>query len=105
MTQYPIAGGGAGVDCLSSEDVRRIQGAADRTGIQITVVGSRADGSAGPVSDYDYVLSGGTARDRRSLKNALPAGPRGLGEPRNQDFHPEPVDIARPYITFMPRGS
>jgi hypothetical protein len=105
LTQHPVAGGGARVDCLSPEDVTRIQNAADRTRIRITVVGSRATGTAGPMSDYDYVLSGSSAQARHGLRGSLPAGPSGLGEPRNQDFHPEPVDETRPYITFTPRGS
>lgn len=105
LTQHPVAGGGAKVDCLSPEDVTRIQNAADRTRIRITVVGSRARGTAGPMSDYDYVLSGSTAQARHSLRGSLPAGPSGLGEPRNQDFHPEPVDRTQSYITFTPRGS
>jgi hypothetical protein len=89
MAQSPIAGGGADLDSLTLEDVRRIQIAADRTGMTITVVGSRTNGSAGPMSDYDHVLHGGTARARHSVKGSLPSGPTGLGEPRNQDFHPE----------------
>jgi hypothetical protein len=104
MIRYPVAGGGAGVDHLSQGDVTRIQNAADRAGVRITVVGSRAKGTAGPTSDYDYILSGGTSRSRHSLKASLPAGPSGLGEPRNQDFHPEPVDTTQPFITFTPRG-
>jgi hypothetical protein len=105
MTQYPVSGGGARVDCLSPEDVVRIQNAADRTRMRITVVGSRADGTARPMSDYDYVLNVGTARGRRMVRNSSPVGPSGLGETRNQDFHPEPVDTARPYIAFTPQGS
>lgn len=105
MVQNPVAGGGASIDNLSAEDVARIQNAADRTLIRITGVGSRASGTAAAMSDHDYVLSGGTARGRHSVKNSLPAGPSGLGEPRNQDFHPEPVDMAKPCIIFIPRGS
>jgi hypothetical protein len=45
-------------ELLGRSAVRRIQNAADRTGQRITVVGSRAEGTANPFSDWDYILSG-----------------------------------------------
>ena len=42
MTRDPVAGGGARVDRLSREDLTRMQNAADRTGLLIALVGSRA---------------------------------------------------------------
>lgn len=79
----------------------RIQNAADRTQTPISVVGSRASGSSGPLSDWDYVVPPGTSRRTiHSLSSSLPEGHRGIGEPRNQDFHRGNVDAGLPYITF-----
>jgi RHS repeat-associated protein len=100
----PIAGGGADVANLSASDIIRIQNAANRTETEISVVGSRANGTAGPASEWDYVLPSETSgATRHSLSSSLPEGPRGIGEPRNQDFHIGPIDPSRPFITFIPR--
>lgn len=100
----PVAGGGATLENLSAGNITRIQNAVDRTGIETTVVGSRASGTAGPTSDWDYILRGGSSSSRSSIRSSLPEGPRGLGEPRNQDFLRVPLDPTKPYITFTPRG-
>jgi RHS repeat-associated protein len=97
------AGGGAKVENLSPADRQRIQGAADRNNVEISVVGGRARGVVGPSSDYDYVLNPDSTRLRKKLKNSLPEGPRGLGEKRNLDFHDGPVDANEPHITFTPQ--
>lgn len=98
-----LAGGGARVTNLAFSDALRIQNAVNRTGVPITVVGSRASGKAGPLSDWDYVLPAGTPnRVRHSMSSSLPEGPRGIGEPRLQDFFMSPVDTSLPYITFYP---
>lgn len=100
----PIAGGGARLDNLSPAEITRIQNAADRTGTPISVVGSRANGTARASSDWDFVLPQGTPQStRHSLSSSLPEGPRGIGEPRNQDFFLDPLDPTKPHITFPPR--
>jgi RHS repeat-associated protein len=100
----PVAGGGAKLENLGSQEVARIQNAADRTETSISVVGSRAKGTPGPTSDWDYVVPEGTRnRTIHSLKSSLPEGPRGLGEPRNQDIFKGTVDPNEPHITFTPR--
>ncbi|MEZ5901344.1 MAG: nucleotidyltransferase domain-containing protein [Hyphomicrobiaceae bacterium] len=96
----PVAGGGASVDNLSPGDISRIQNAADRYGTKITVVGSRAAGTAGPNSDWDYILEG---KSPGRIGQSLPGGSRGLGEPRAQDFDQGPVRTDQPHITFTPR--
>jgi RHS repeat-associated protein len=93
------AGGGAKPENISSRDAARIQSAADRTGATITVVGGRARGTAKADADWDYVVEG---VKRNKVKNLLPEGARGLGEPRNVDFHNAPVDRDLPHITFTP---
>jgi len=51
----------------------------------------------------DYILPDGTPGSvRHSLSSSLPEGSRGLGEPRNQDFLPGPVDPNRPFILVPP---
>ncbi len=102
----PVVGGGASLNNISSSNVARIQNAANRSGASITVVGSRASGTARANSDWDNILSGGRGTQvctPRDVRNSLPEGPRGLGEPRNQDFLRGPIDTSKPYITFLPR--
>ncbi|SDE04801.1 RHS repeat-associated core domain-containing protein [Paracidovorax valerianellae] len=99
----PIAGGGASISNLTPQEILRIQNAANRTGVGISVVGSRASGNAGALSDWDYVVPASTTRRTvHSLSGSLPEGPRGIGEPRNQDFHRGGVDVNLPYINFFP---
>jgi RHS repeat-associated protein len=100
----PTVGGGAKLENLTPSEITRIQNAANRTGTEISVVGSRANGTTGPLSDWDYVIPESTRGSAaHSLKSSLPEGPRSLGEPRNQDFFRGTVDSNLPYITFTPR--
>ena len=100
----PRAGGGASLDNIAPTDFQRIQNAANRTNTEITVVGSRAGGTAKPMSDWDYVLPAGTPRrTQHSLSSSLPEGPRGLGEPRRQDFFTDPLDTNSPHIIVPPQ--
>jgi RHS repeat-associated protein len=99
-----IVGGGAKLENLTASEILRIQNAANRTGTKITVVGSRASGTSHALSDWDYVVPEGTAnRIIHSIKSSVPEGPRGLGEPRNQDFFKSGVDPTSPFITFTPQ--
>jgi hypothetical protein len=100
-----VAGGGAKLTNLAFGDAMRIQNAVNRTGVPVTVVGSRARGMPGPLSDFDYLIPAGTpAGTRHSLSSSLPEGPRALGDPRNQEFFMDPLDTNLPYITFYPIG-
>lgn len=104
ISSAPLVGGGANISNLTPQEILRIQNAANRVGVPLSVVGSRASGSAGPLSDWDYVVPVGTPRRTiHSLSGSLPEGYRGLGESRNQDFHRSPVDRNLPYITFVPK--
>ncbi len=109
FTQYkpgPYAGGGARLENISSQDFLRIQNAVNRTGIQVTVVGSRATGKIDAMSDWDYVLPPNTTgRKTHNIRSSLPEGPRRLGDGRNQDFHNGPVDPYQPFITFPPKNN
>lgn len=50
----PVAGGGAKLGNLKPGDITRIQNAVNRTRTEVTVVGSRANGTAKATSDWDY---------------------------------------------------
>lgn len=99
------AGEGAKIESLTANQITRIQNAADRTGTEISLVGSRAKGTAGPMSDWDYVVpESTTSKIIHSLTSSLPEGWRGIGDSRNQDIFRGVVDKLLPYITFTPRG-
>jgi RHS repeat-associated protein len=97
------AGGGAKLENLSRSEARRIQNAADRTGQEISVVGSRASGTSRPESDWDYVIPNARSRTKHSLSSSLPEGERrGIDQPRHQDILEGPVNPELPHITFTP---
>lgn len=94
---------------ISPSDAKRIQNAANRTKQQITVIGSRANGTATLTSDWDYILSGNSAQ-RHSAASSLPRGVMGGENNTGIDIFssyvngPNPVtlDRSKPYITFFP---
>jgi RHS repeat-associated protein len=100
----PIAGGGAKLGNITPGEARRIQNAADRTGVPICLVGSRASGKTRPGSDWDYVIPESTTNSKiHSLESSLPEGHRGLGEGRNQDFlRDDAINSYKPFIYFTP---
>ncbi|SOE06393.1 RHS repeat-associated core domain-containing protein [Variovorax sp. YR752] len=100
----PIAGGGAKLGNITPGEARRIQNAADRTGVPICLVGSRASGKTRPDSDWDYVIPESTTNSKiHSLESSLPEGHRGLGEGRNQDFlRDDAINSYKPFIYFTP---
>ncbi|GAA0681392.1 nucleotidyltransferase domain-containing protein [Dyella marensis] len=67
----PGGGNGGSPNFLTPNQARRIQNAADRIGKPINVVGSRANGTAGPNSDWDYVIDA-NAPTRNSVSKSLP---------------------------------
>ena len=76
----------------------------------ITVVGSRANGTAGPNSDWDYIMSGNSAQ-RHSAASSIPRGVWGGENNTGIDIFssypngPNPVilDKNKPYIEFFPQ--
>lgn len=97
-----VARGGAALENISMEEALRIQNAANRAGTEISLVGSRAAGTANAASDWDYVIDG-SARLRNSLSGSLP-GARSVAEglPQNLDIFRGPLDLSLPSITFLP---
>src|ERR1043166_4328079 len=61
---------------FTPSQVRTIQAFSDRFGAEVNVVGSRAAGTAGPLSDFDYVI-GGNASLRNSASYYLARGTAG----------------------------
>jgi hypothetical protein len=110
FTSSPTVGGGAQIDNISPGVRDRIQRIADKYGIEITVVGSRAAGTAGAASDWDYII-GGRAKERSNAKRELPRDSNGgeldaSGRETGIDGWNAanyPVDQSKPYITFLPR--
>ncbi|CAH1903827.1 hypothetical protein NTGHW29_150071 [Candidatus Nitrotoga sp. HW29] len=97
-----IAGGGARLENLGASEITRIQNAANRSGQEISVVGSRAGGMAKPASDWDYVIDA-NAKTRNSLSSSLPgAGNTAEGIRPNLDVFKGQVDETRPFIRFFP---
>lgn len=97
-----LARGGASLENITAQEALRIQNAANRAGTEISLVGSRARGTANAASDWDYVIDA-NARLRNSLSGSLP-GARSVAEgvPRNMDIFRGPLDPNLPSITFFP---
>jgi hypothetical protein len=96
---------------LSAADRQRIQRFADEQGVEVNVVGSRANGTAGPDSDYDYIIgeAGGTSAQRNAARRELPRGTAGgeVHPSRGEtgiDVFRDTLDRERPHITFRPKG-
>jgi RHS repeat-associated protein len=92
---------------MSPLDASRIQAVADKTGARVTVVGSRAGGTAKPWSDWDYIVEG-NAKARSYARWKLPKGvsggeydSRGVG--KGLDFFDDPLDPRRPHVVFVPK--
>ncbi|MDR6117582.1 RHS repeat-associated protein [Aeromicrobium sp. SORGH_AS981] len=96
-------GGGASLENISVGESKRIQNAADRIGLPISVVGSRASGTANAISDWDYVITGVRSRTKHSVSSSLPRGPEELGFGRRLDIFDAELDETLPHITFNPR--
>jgi hypothetical protein len=88
---------------LSDSEILRIQNAATRINKPITVVGSRASGTANVYSDWDYVIPDINSKDWGKIKNSLP-GARSTMEntKRNIDIFKGPVNTNLPHLTIYP---
>lgn len=104
----PIAGGGASIENIPEGYRWRIQQFADKYDVEVTVVGSRAAGTANELSDWDYIISG-NSKIRKYARQQLPRGIAG-GEigPRGEtgidvfNANNSPLNMDKPYITFSP---
>ncbi|MFD4354314.1 RHS repeat-associated core domain-containing protein [Nocardia sp. NPDC058518] len=98
----PSYGNGGHIDNISPNDARRIQNAANSRGVEINVVGSRATGTAGGYSDWDYVISDINSRTRSRIQGSLPQGSHELGVGRRVDIFTGGLVEGAPYVTFYP---
>lgn len=99
--------GGVG---LTESELSRIQAFANKHGVEVQVVGSRAAGTAGPMSDFDYIIVGGNSKIRSAARRELP---RGLGGGELQpggwsgsdvfNGATNPLDPTRPHIIVKPK--
>ncbi|MEO7329430.1 MAG: RHS repeat-associated core domain-containing protein, partial [Minicystis sp.] len=91
---------------ISPIDAARIQAVVNKTGAPVTVVGSRAAGTATPWSDWDYIV-GGNAKARSYARWKLPRGVSGgefdsRGAGTGIDIFTDPLDVAKPHVIFEP---
>ncbi|MDB6065219.1 MAG: repeat protein, partial [Pedosphaera sp.] len=95
---------------LTPSQARKIQAFSDRFGAEVNVVGSRAAGEVGPLSDFDYVI-GGTGKLRHAAEHFLPRNPESTGTGIGNlpfrgidifDANGTPLDPTRPFIQFTP---
>ncbi|MEU8416961.1 RHS repeat-associated core domain-containing protein [Amycolatopsis japonica] len=97
-------GAGGNVSAISISEQTRIQNVANRIGKPVSLVGSRARGSATPISDWDYVIEGINSRTRSRIRTSLPAGDVTLGPVQSRlDIFNGPLNQNQPFITFYPR--
>uniref|UniRef100_UPI00131C7AB3 hypothetical protein n=1 Tax=Lunatibacter salilacus TaxID=2483804 RepID=UPI00131C7AB3 len=93
-----------GGNVLSKGELLRIENAATRINKPITVVGSRAKGTAGAYSDWDYVIPGLNSKNWSTIKNSLPGSRSVLDNTRrNIDVFKGPLDVTEPHIIINPR--
>ncbi len=89
---------------LSKGDLLRIENAATRINKPITVVGSRAKGTAGAYSDWDYVIPELNSKNWSTIKNSLPGSRSVLDNtPSNIDIFKGSLDPTKPHIIINPR--
>jgi hypothetical protein len=94
---------------LTHGQAKRIQDFATKHNTPVTVVGSRARGTANEFSDFDYLI-GGNSRTRNAARRDLPRGQAGgeIGaggrETGNDIFNANkiPLDPSLPHIIFKP---
>ncbi len=83
-------GPGASLENISASEALRIQNAANRIGEPISLVGSRASGTAGAYSDWDYVITGINGSTRHSVSSSCRGGRRSWGSGARSTSSPAP---------------
>jgi len=107
VTTSGKAMGGAKLEYLAETTRDRIQAISDKYNLEITVVGSRAKGTAHEYSDWDYIIQGGNSKSRSSALFQLPKNPKAAkgGETRagSEELKGVAVDESLPSINFSPK--
>ncbi len=90
---------------ITPGQMTRIQNAANRINKPITIVGSRAKGTAGAYSDWDYIIPGLTSKEWTKIKGLLPGSKSIMDNtPANIDiFKGQNVNPLGPFITVHPK--
>jgi hypothetical protein len=105
-TKVPVGGGGT-TSRLSSEQARTIQRFAGENGARVAVIGSRASGVAGAISDFDYIIEPLKRDIRQQAMRDLPRGPRvewEFGQTSGMDIiKGQPLRSDQPHVIFEPR--
>ena len=95
---------------ITGPQAKRIQAIADKYGVNIDVIGSRARGNAHADSDWDYVITGGNSKARSNAFRDLPRGRSGGDLGNNGEWtgkeriDPEKVYADEPRVSFSPQG-
>ena len=99
-----VKGGGATLEKLSTSEIKRIQNAANRSGKDITIVGSRVNPNKAlhDGSDFDFIVDA-NHKTRNNLSKSLPGSKSAKdGVPLNQDIFNEAIDKSLPHVIFKP---
>jgi RHS repeat-associated protein len=89
---------------LTKGETKRIENAATRINEPITVVGSRASGTATANSDWDYVIKNVNSKGWDKIKNSLPGSKSVIDNTKhNIDLFKGSVRTNEPHITIKPR--
>lgn len=92
------AGGGARIENIQPSRAAGLQRVANKFGMEVSLFGSRANGTATAISDWDLIVPPGTtSRVIHSLKYELRSV---MG--KNIEVFRGVVDTSRPYIRFSP---
>ncbi len=89
---------------MSGSEIKRMQNAANRSGPDVGVVGSRVNPNktVRSDSDFDYVIDV-SHKTRNNLSRSLPGGKSVReGLENNQDIYKGSVDTNRPHVIFHP---
>jgi hypothetical protein len=88
---------------LTQGEYLRIENAATRINKPISVVGSRASGTAKATSDWDYAIENMNNKNWKAIKNSLPGSPSRIDNmPRMIDIFKQ-LDQSKPHFTIYPR--
>lgn len=86
---------------ITDGEYLRIYHAACKINLTIYVVGSRANGTATEISDWDYIIEGLTNKKWKSIRNSIP-GAKTIDQPMKIDIMHTPLDESKPYIAISP---
>lgn len=87
---------------VSPGEIKRIFNAANRIKCTIVIVGSRANGTATAISDWDYIIERLNNKKWKKIKNSLPGAKDIFYPRRNIDIVKTKLDETRPHMIISP---